>query len=78
MYFVYFIRSSKSNIVYVGMAKNVTTRLKAHNAGKTKFTKGHRPWEIIYVEGPFETQAARNREKFLKKSDNKKKILDNI
>jgi predicted GIY-YIG superfamily endonuclease len=32
------------------MALNSEARLKEHNAGKNRFTKGHRPWKIIYTE----------------------------
>jgi putative endonuclease len=77
-YFVYIIRSLKSGICYVGMANNAQNRLKEHNAGKSKFTKGHVPFELIYSEGPFETAEARKREKYLKRSDAKKKIIENL
>ena len=76
--FVYFIKSLKSGVVYVGISENPTIRLKEHNAGKSTFTKGHIPWVLIYQEGPFETDIARQREKFLKRSSNKQKILKNL
>jgi len=78
MYFVYLIRSLKSGIIYVGMAKDVNVRLKEHNSGKSKFTKGHLPFELIYQEGPYETKEARLREKQLKRSEVKNKILSKL
>lgn len=75
MYYVYLIRSLKSGIVYVGMAKNVERRLLEHNAGKSTYTKTQLPFEIIYQEGPFDVKEARIREKSLKKSDVKKRLL---
>jgi putative endonuclease len=40
-----------------------------HNSGKSKFTKGHRPWQIKYFE-QFETRSeAMRREKFFKSID---------
>jgi len=44
-------------------------RLKAHNTGKVKFTKGHRPWEIIYTEEFASRSEARKRELFFKSID---------
>jgi predicted GIY-YIG superfamily endonuclease len=32
------------------MALNAELRLKEHNAGKSKHTKGYMPWKIIYTE----------------------------
>ena len=78
MYFVYLIRSLKSGIIYVGMAKDVNIRLNEHNSGKSKFTKGHLPFELIYQEGPYETKEARFREKQLKRSEVKNNILSKL
>jgi putative endonuclease len=78
MYFVYIIRSLKSGIIYVGMAKDVNIRLDEHNSGKSKFTKGHLPFNLIYQEGPYETKQARIREKQLKQTDIKNRILSNL
>jgi len=50
MVYVYILKSLSSGVHYVGMAKNLKVRLKEHNVGKSKFTKGHRPWEVIYSE----------------------------
>ena len=78
MYFVYMIRSLKSGVIYVGMAKDVEHRLDEHNSGKSKFTKGHFPFELIYREGPYESKEARIREKYLKRTDIKKRILSSL
>ncbi|MGV6861992.1 MAG: GIY-YIG nuclease family protein [Putridiphycobacter sp.] len=77
MYFVYVIRSLSSGVYYVGMAQNVELRLKEHNRGKSKFTKGHLPWELIYQEGPFETSFARKKEKYYKSSSGKTYLRQN-
>lgn len=48
------------------MTIDVKKRLNEHNKGKTKSTKGYRPWELIKVE-EFDTRLdARKREKYLK------------
>ncbi|MFD2186486.1 GIY-YIG nuclease family protein [Aquimarina celericrescens] len=48
------------------MSQNVDKRLNAHNTGKTKSTKGFRPWEIILTEEYPDRITARKREKYLK------------
>jgi putative endonuclease len=48
------------------MTTDVEKRLKEHNAGKTKSTKGYRPWILVFTE-QFSTRfSARTREKYLK------------
>jgi len=47
---VYVIESLEDGTWYAGMALNAEARLKEHNAGKNRFTKGHRPWKLIYAE----------------------------
>jgi len=47
---VYVIENLKDGTWYTGMALNAEARLKEHNAGKNKFTKGHLPWKIIFTE----------------------------
>lgn len=65
-YYVYILVSLKSGIRYVGMTEDVDKRLVQHNKGKSKFTKGHIPWELKHFE-EFETRLkAREREKYLK------------
>ena len=63
---VYAIISEVNGEIYVGIAKNPDTRLKEHNTGKNRYTKGLRPWRIFYRELQPDWQAARKREKYLK------------
>jgi len=65
---VYVLLSLKDNATYVGMASDVTKRLKEHNHGKNRYTKGHMPWKIIYTEQHPDWASARIREKYLKSS----------
>ena len=63
---VYVIKSQVHHRFYVGMSEDVNRRLKEHNNGKTKSTKGFAPWEIVFIE-EYQTRAeARKREKWLK------------
>jgi len=63
---VYAILSEVNGDIYVGMAKDADKRLKEHNAGKSKYTKGLRPWKTIYRELQPDWKTARKREKYLK------------
>jgi putative endonuclease len=77
MYSVYVLFSKKLNKRYIGSSQDVDRRLSEHSLGKSKFTAGGIPWEIIYKES-FPTNAeARKRESFLK-SGVGRKFLDQI
>ena len=70
-YWVYAIQSGQDGRIYVGFSKDVDVRLRQHNSGKTKSTKGFKPWKLIYsekVEGRLET---REREKYYKSGSGK-------
>ena len=66
MFFVYVLRSVVNNWFYTGQTENLNARLKQHNAGKTKSTKGYRPLELVYFEVCNSRKNALAREKFLK------------
>ncbi len=66
MYYVYVLWSAKIKKRYVGSTEDVENRLKEHNRGSNKFTKGGIPWIKLYQEEyPTKTEAIK-REKFLK------------
>ena len=66
MYHAYVLRSLKDGTYYYGSADEVARRLKQHNAGKVRYTKGHRPYTVHYTEAfPTRAEAVR-REKFFK------------
>ena len=68
---VYVIESLLDQVWYTGIAKNATNRLREHNSGKNRFTKGHIPWKIIYTEQHPDWKLARQREKYLKSAAGK-------
>ena len=68
-YFVYVLKSKKDNTLYIGISKNPSIRLKEHNFGDSKYTKGHRPYVLLYQEEFPNRIEARNREKRLKSGD---------
>ena len=68
-YTVYILRSEKTGKHYYGHSQDVQARLNAHNRGKVRSTKGHKPWEVVYTES-FETRSeAYKREMFYKSID---------
>jgi putative endonuclease len=66
MKYLYVIRSEINGNLYVGICKNILTRLKEHNMGKNRYTKGLKPWELVYTESFPNWQKAREKEKYYK------------
>jgi putative endonuclease len=75
---VYVIESITDETCYTGMAKDAIARLIEHNAGKNRFTKGHMPWKIIYVESHPDWATARIREKYLKTASGKRWLKERL
>jgi len=60
------IKSISKDTQYVGSTSDVHKRVADHNAGRSSFTKGHRPWILVHQES-FATKAeALQRERYLK------------
>ena len=69
MYYVYILKSLKDQKYYYGHTADLNSRLKEHNYGKVKATKGRRPLVIHYSEEfPTKSEAAK-RELFFKSID---------
>jgi putative endonuclease len=65
-YFVYILESDLDGRLYKGQTSDIAKRIKEHNSGKTKSTKGYKPWKLVYFE-TFETRdEAVLREKYFK------------
>ena len=74
----YVLQSQKTNKYYFGSSHQNTaeSRLKSHNAGKTKSTKFGRPWVIIQQEIFTTYTEARKRELFLKTGVGRKIFME--
>jgi putative endonuclease len=69
MFYAYILQSKSHSTYYYGSSQDVDKRLKEHNAGKVRYTKGRRPWKLHYTE-EFETRPeAVQRERFFKSID---------
>ncbi len=74
MYYVYIIRSEKNGKLYRGSTSNLRQRIKEHNAGSSKYTKGGIPWELLYYEVFADKTDALREEIFLKSGKGKERI----
>jgi len=74
MYTVYAILSLKDGRIYVGFSSKVERRINEHNSGKTKSTKGFRPWQLIFTENVDTRIEARKREKYWKSGTGKEQL----
>ncbi|NJN50287.1 MAG: GIY-YIG nuclease family protein [Polaribacter sp.] len=66
MFYVYVLKSIVDGRLYKGFTQDIGKRLKEHNFGKTKSTKGYKPWVLIYSEEVETRKDARESEKYLK------------
>jgi len=71
MYHVYILRSLKSNILYYGYTEDLRKRFKEHNSSKSKFTKGHLPWKLVFYCAFADKQRAKDFELYLKSGSGK-------
>jgi putative endonuclease len=72
--YVYVLRSSKDGQFYVGLTRDLRTRLQLHNNGKVPSTRNRIPFELVYWEGCLNEHDAAMREKYLKTAWGKRYI----
>ena len=65
-YFIYVLQSEKDGRLYKGQTSNISKRLRQHNAGENKSTKGFRPWKLVYYESFKTREEALLQEKYFK------------
>ena len=65
-YFVYVLQSEIDGRLYKGQTSNIDKRIIEHNTGKTKSTKGFKPWKLVYLEIFDSRSEAVLREKYFK------------
>ena len=69
MYYAYILKSLKDQTYYYGSTEEIEARIKIHNAGKERYTKGHRPYMLHYYEIFNTRREAISRERFFKSVD---------
>lgn len=65
MYYVYIIQNSSEKLYY-GYTSDLRERLKQHNKGSTRTTRGE-SWKLVYYEAYVDKRDALEREKHLKR-----------
>lgn len=65
-FWIYVLESLYDGSRYVGSTQDVDQRLIRHNKGDYRYTKGRRPWKVIYTEKASSRSEAIKRERFLK------------
>ena len=66
MFWVYIIKSEKTDRYYTGSCGNIEIRLREHNNNQTKTTKHRGPYKLIYKEKFELKKDALSREKQIK------------
>ncbi len=65
-YRVYVLQNNEGRF-YIGLSEDVTRRLKQHNAGESRWTKGRGPWAIVWQSEQLSLTSARQLENRLKR-----------
>jgi putative endonuclease len=76
MIFLYIIKSETVGELYVGICKDIENRVREHNKGKNRYTKGLRPWKIVHSEQFPDWQTAREKEKYYKSGSGKERLKE--
>jgi len=66
MFYVYILKSSLTEMYYIGQTKDIVKRFNHHNSSKARWTKRFQPWELVHKEYYKTRSEAMKREKFLK------------
>ena len=69
MYYSYILKSEKDGKFYYGSTQNIEERLKKHNKGDVKSTKGRRPLILHFIELHDSRSLAFQREQYYKSID---------
>ncbi len=71
MYYVYILKSTIKDVLYIGSSENPERRLLEHNGRLTKSTKAYAPWKIVFKQNCDDRITARRVEFQLKKKKSK-------
>ncbi len=77
-YFVYVLESEIDGRLYKGQTTDIDKRIVEHNSGKTKSTKGYKPWKLVYFEKYETRDEALLREKFFKTGSGRELLKDKL
>lgn len=78
MFYTYVLKSKKNGNWYTGFTNDLRKRFMEHNSGKSTYTKGRGPFELIYYEACLSIDDAKSRELFLKTGMGKRYIKNRL
>ena len=71
MYYVYVIKSKVDGRPYIGFSNELKQRIKDHNAGKSVYTAGYKPWISVFYAAFQDKKMAKRFEGYLKSHSGK-------
>ena len=74
-HYVYILNNKRKDFLYIGYSENLTQRVKDHNDGRSKSTKGYIPLELIHYEAYCNRDDAKRREQYLKTNRGRTTIM---
>jgi putative endonuclease len=77
MFYVYILQSQKTKRYYTGSTEYLAERVREHNAGQSKSTRGGVPWIIVYSK-EYETRAKAVRAEMEIKARGARRFLDGL
>lgn len=78
MFYVYVLRSTKSQMLYTGYTSDLRKRLSDHLSNKSTYTRNRGSYELIYYEACMNANDAKAREKYLKTGMGKRYLKNRI
>jgi putative endonuclease len=78
MYYVYVLQSEVDKSVYVGRTADLIRRLKYHNSGRVKSTKGKKPYKLVFYEAFKDKSDSVRDELFFKTGYGKEVLKDKL
>jgi len=77
MFYVYILQQANGQL-YTGLTSDLRRRFQEHSSGKVKSTEHRRPLKLIHYEAYTPESDARCREKFLKTTEGKRLLRQQI
>ncbi|HCE42331.1 MAG TPA: excinuclease ABC subunit C [Lentisphaeria bacterium] len=77
MFYVYILLENNGQL-YTGFSADLKQRVKDHNAGKVESTRDRRPLRLVHYEAYVKESDARRREKYLKSTEGKRFLKQQI
>lgn len=78
MWYVYVIKSLRSDYWYTGVTNDLRKRFGQHQAGQRGWTKRHVPYKLIYYEASMHEADALARERYLKTGMGKRYLKNRL